>query len=57
MVDFRARQGVYQMSVEHHIMPESREALKEIMLAYQLGGASTGQIWDDVKTKIIKYSK
>ena len=56
MADSRAGQGVYKMSVEHHFMPESREALKVIMLACQLEGAFTGQIWDNVKTKIIKYS-
>lgn len=55
MADSRAEQGVYEMSVEHHFIPESREALKEIMLACHLEGASTGQLWDNVKTKITKY--
>lgn len=51
-------QGRYKMSLEHFVMPDSNEVLKKMMHTCHTDteGASTGLIWDNLSTKIIKDS-
>lgn len=56
MTDLRIGSGKYKIDLEHLIMPDSKEILKNIKDDTRMQELNLkGQFWDNVSNKIIKF--